>query len=129
MVTVIDYAERQRKDGTTFVALILQGGLSIVQSQNTGNVYTTVKQCSIPSTFDKETAKTMIGERVPGNVVRKPGDPYEWANKETGEILELPHRWVYLPEAATLKEAIFEGEPEVKLADNKLRTIFKTVFS
>ena len=119
MVTVIDYAERQRKDGTMFVALILQGGLSLVQSQNTGNFYATVKQCSIPSTFDEETAKAMIGERVPGNVVKKQCDPYEWTNKETGEVLELSHRWVYLPEGATLEEAIFEGEPEVALAKEK----------
>jgi len=123
MVTVIDYAQRQRKDGTTFVALILQGGLSLVQSQNTGNFYATVKQCSIPSTFDEETAKGMIGERVPGNVVKKQCDPYEWTNKESGEVLELSHRWVYLPEGATLEEAIFEGDPEVTLADKKLRTL------
>jgi len=123
MVTVIDYAERQRKDGTTFVALILLGGLSLVQSQNTGNFYATVKQCSIPSTFDEETAKGRIGERVPGNVVKKPCDPYEWTNKESGKVLELSHRWVYLPEGATLEEAIFEGDPEVTLADKKLRTL------
>jgi len=123
MVTVIDSAERQRKDGTTFVALILLGGLSLVQSQNTGNFYATVKQCSIPSTFDEETAKGRIGERVPGNVVKKPCDPYEWTNKESGKVLELSHRWVYLPEGATLEEAIFEGDPEVTLADKKLRTL------
>jgi hypothetical protein len=118
MVTVKNYAIRQRKeDGSEFIVLILQGGLSLVQSKETGNYYATVKQCSIPSTFDEETAKQMIGERVPGSVVRKQCEPYEWTNKETGEVLELSHRWVYLPEGATLEEAIFEGEPEVTMAN------------
>ena len=117
MVTVIDYAKRQRKDdGSEFIVLILQGGLSLVKSQETGNFYATAKQCSIPSTFDEATAKAMIGESIPGSVVKMQCDAYEWTNKETGEVLELNHRWVYVPEGATLEEAIFEGAPEVTMA-------------
>lgn len=119
MVTVKDIAIRQAKDGREFIALILQGGLSLVQSRLTGNTYATVKQCSITSTFDEETAKGFIGEKLPGSVQRMSCDPYEWVNKETGEVIELSHRWVYVPEGATLEEAIFEGEPEVALADKK----------
>ena len=119
MVTVVDYAERQRQDGTVFYALILQGGLSLVQSQNTGNFYATVKKCSIPSTFDEKTAQSMVGEQVPGSVQKKSCEPYEWENKETGEVLQLSHRWVYLPEGATLEEAIVDGHPEVELAEKK----------
>ena len=121
MVTVIDYAIRQTKDGREFIALILQGGLSLVQSKNTGNFYATVKQCSIPSTFNESTAKLMVGERVPGSVQKMSCEPYQWTNRETGEIIDLSHRWVYVPEGATLEEAIYEGEPEVALADKKPR--------
>jgi len=32
--------------------------------------------------------------------------------KETGEILELTHRWVYHPDSESIEEAIFEGKPE-----------------
>jgi hypothetical protein len=119
MVTVVDYAVRKCVDGREFIALILQGGLSLIQSQKTGNYYATVKQCSIPSTFDEQTAKAMIGEKVPGSVQRKTCETYEWENKETGEIMELSHRWVYLPEGASIDEAVYEGEPEVTLADKK----------
>ncbi|MDD2381397.1 MAG: hypothetical protein WCY58_13215 [Mariniphaga sp.] len=119
MVIVKDYAIRQAQDGRQFVALILQGGLSLVQSKNTGNFYATVKQCSIPSTFDEETAKGFIGERMPGSVQRKSCEAYQWTNKDTGEVIELSHRWVYVPEGATLEEAVFEGDPEVTLADKK----------
>jgi len=119
MVTVVEYAVRKRNDGTEFIALILQGGLSLVQSKNTGNFYATVKKTSIPSTFDEATAKAMVGEQVAGSVQKKSCDPYEWTNKESGEIITLDYRWVYLPEGATLEEAIFEGEPQVELAQQQ----------
>ena len=61
----------------------------------------------------------MVGEQVPGSVQRKSCEPYEWENKDTGEVLQLSHRWVYLPEGATLEEAVYEGEPEVELAGKK----------
>ena len=120
MVIVKDFVIRHAKeDGREFVALVIQGGLSLVQSKNTGNFYATVNQCSIPSTFDEATAKAFIGEKLPGSIQRMSCDAYEWTNKETGEVIELSHRWVYVPEGATLEEAIFEGEPEVALADKK----------
>jgi hypothetical protein len=39
MVTVTSYAERQRKDGTTFITLELTGGVELVQSQTNGRHY------------------------------------------------------------------------------------------
>lgn len=119
MVIVKDYAVREAKDGREFIALILQGGLSLIQSQKTGNYYATVKQCSIPSTFDEETAKGFIGERLPGSVQRMTCETYEWTNKDTGEVIELSHRWVYVPEGETVENGIFMGDPEVTLADEK----------
>ena len=127
MVTVVNYALRKTSEGREFVALILQGGLSLVQSKNTGNFYATVKQCSIPSTFDEKTAKEMIGERVPGSVQRLSCEAYEWTNKESGEVIELAHRWVYVPEGGSIEDAIFEGQPEVALVEQKpqpLRAVF-----
>ena len=120
MVIVKDFVIRHAKeDGREFVALVLQGGLSLVQSKNTGNMYATVKRCSVPSTFDENTAKSFIGEKIPGSVQRKECEPYEFIVKDTGEVLELSHRWVYVPEGETVESGIFEGEPEVTLADKK----------
>lgn len=119
MVQVVDYALRKSSDGREFYILIIQVGLSFVQSRNSGNFYATVKRYSIPSTFDEATAKSMIGEKVAGSVERKPCEACQWTNKETDEVIELAHRWVYLPEGATLEEAVFEGEPEVALAERK----------
>lgn len=119
MVLVKDFVVRTTKDGRQFVALVIQGGLSFVQSKNTGNYYATVKQCSIPSTFDEATAKSFIGERMPGSVQKMSCPSYQWVNKQTGEVIELAHRWVYVPEGASLEEAIYEGEPQVTLADQR----------
>ena len=97
MVKVTNYAVRERKDGTTFIALEISGGLEIQQSQTTGNFYATVKKCSIPSTFDENIAKTMIGQQIDGEVVRVETDPYEYVNKRTGEIMTLQHGYAYRP--------------------------------
>ena len=85
MITVVDTAMRKAKDGREFYVLILQGGLSLVQSQKSGNYYVTLKRCSIPSTFDETRAKSMIGEKVPGSVQKKSCDLYTFVAKETGQ--------------------------------------------
>jgi hypothetical protein len=119
MVTVTDFATRTAKDGREFNVLILQGGLNMVQSKISGNFYATLKKCSIPSTFDAEIAKSMIGEKVTGSVQKKTCEPYSFVVKDTGEVMQLDYRWVYLPEGASMEEAIFEGEPEVALVETK----------
>ena len=127
MVTVKDYAIRQAKDGREFIALILQGGLHMAQSKQTGNFYATVKKCSIPSTFDEGTAKGMIGEKIPGSVQKKSCETYDFVNKETGEIIQLDYRWAYVPEGATIEEAVFEGEPEVTMVKRKAPILIKPI--
>ena len=100
MVTVIGYAVRQRKDGSTFIALELSGGLEMQQSQTTGNFSATTKRCSIPSTFDENFAKMMVGEKIEGDVVRVEADPYEYVNQRTGEIMQLQHSFAYRPKGS-----------------------------
>lgn len=121
MVTVVDFATRHSKDGREFNVLILQGGLSMVQSKQTGNYYATVKRCSIPSTFDADTAKSMVGEKITGSVQKKACEPYSFVVKSTGEEMQLDYRWVYLPDGASMEEAIWEGEPEVAFVQEKAR--------
>lgn len=101
MVKVTGYVIRERKDdGTTFIALELTGGLELIQSQETGNFYATVRKCNIPSTFSEEVAKMMIGSELNGDVVRVTVDPYEFQNTRTGEIMTLTHSYAYRPAGA-----------------------------
>ena len=58
MVTITNYSERTRKDGTTFIALEITGGVELVQSQETSKFYATVRKTSIPCTFNETIAKS-----------------------------------------------------------------------
>ena len=100
MVRIIDYAERQNSAGEKFYSLILQGGVEMVLSQETGRYYATAKRASITSTFDEQTCKSLIGSELPGSV-----------QKVKCEVMTLNHRWAYAKEGETVEEVIFEGEP------------------
>jgi len=97
MVTVSNYKKRKTKEGKEFITLELTGGLTLVQSQNTGSFYATVRKCSISSTFDEATAKQLLGSQLSGEIVKQETEPYQWTNKETGEVLTLNYHWCYQP--------------------------------
>lgn len=100
MVTVSNYMERMRKDGSSFIVLEITGGVELVQSTNTGNFYATVRKCTIPSTFDENVAKGLIGSQLPGDIVRVNVPAYEYINKRTGEIMTLQHGYSFQPEGS-----------------------------
>jgi hypothetical protein len=116
MVTVIGYTPRKNQEGEEFFSLILHGGITVVKSKQTGKYYATSQKCSIPSTFDEQTCKSLIGEKIPGTIQKQTCEPFEFTDKESGEVIELAHRWVYLPEGASMEEAIFEGTPQTAIA-------------
>jgi hypothetical protein len=97
MVTVTNYAERQRKDGTTFITLELTGGVELVQSQTNGRYYATVRKCSVPSTFDSTVAESLVGQKIDGDIVKVIVEPYDFINPRTGEMMKLQHSWAYRP--------------------------------
>ncbi len=116
MVKIIDYQKRTNKDEEEFFLLVLQGGLQIVKSQESGRCYATKKQATISTTFDENTCKSLIGEEIPGSIVKVETEPYEYTVKDTGEIITLTHRWEYVKESEKLAEIVFEGKPEEALA-------------
>jgi hypothetical protein len=100
MVTVTGFMERQRKDGSSFIVLEISGSLELIQSSTSGNFYATVRKCSIPSTFDENVAKGLIGSQIPGDIVRVNVPAYEYINKRTGEVMSLQHAYSYQPEGS-----------------------------
>ncbi len=70
MVTVTNYTTRTRKDGSTFQVLEISGSAELVQSQETGKFYATVRKTTIPCTFDETIAKGLVGTQMKGDVVR-----------------------------------------------------------
>lgn len=110
MVTVTNYVERE-KDGKKFYALMVSGGIESILSEQTGKYYLTSRNASVTSTFDEETCKRLLGKQLPGRVVKTKCDPYDFVVKETGEVLQLQHRWSYDPnESSSMEETIFQGE-------------------
>ena len=110
MVTITGYAIRQRQDGSSFVSLELTGSVELIQSQNTGRYYATVRKVSIPSTFNEHVAASIVGQKLEGEIIRVQCDPYEFTSKSTGEVMTLSHSWAYRPQGAM--ELI--GEEKVK---------------
>jgi len=98
MVTVIDYSLRESKDGKPFVSLKLEGDPEFVQSLQTGKFYLTAKRCSVTSTFTEESAKSLIGKKMLGSIVRMECESYDYTVPETGEIISLAHTYEYLPD-------------------------------
>jgi hypothetical protein len=109
MVTIINYAERTNQLGEKFYALTLQGGVSMVQSKESGNFYATANTTTVTSTFDEQTCKSLIGQKMPGEIIKVQCEPYPYVIKETGETITINHRWVYVPDQQPkLEEAVFE---------------------
>ena len=105
MVTVTSYAVRENSEGEKFIALILNGGVEAVKSQQTGKFYITSRKCSIPSTLSEDHAKALIGTQMPGTIQRVPCEPYEFIT-DSGDNIELDFSYEYSDEAESIVESI-----------------------
>lgn len=115
-VKIINYTKRQNSAGEDFFLLLLQGGLQMVKSQETNRYYATMKQASLSTTFDENTCKSLIGEEIPGSIMKVEVEPFEYTVPETGEVITLSHRWEYVKESDKLVEIVFDGKPEEAMA-------------
>lgn len=93
-------------EGKEFFALILQGGIELVKSKETGNYYATAKKTSVTCTFDEPMCQSLIGRQIPGSVKRVECEPYEIIDRNTEELVTLTHRWVYFKEGETVEETV-----------------------
>lgn len=98
MVRIINFTERFSEDGKEFLTLDLQGEIEMVKSESTGNFYATARKASITTTFDEFTCQALIGTELPVSVEKQECDPYEYTIKDTGEVIQLSHRFVYVSE-------------------------------
>jgi hypothetical protein len=107
MVKVIDYKLRNSLNGNPFYALVLQGGIEMVTSAS-GNSYLSAKTVSIPTTFTEQVCASLVGSELPGSIVREEVEPYEYTVPETGELLLLTHRYIYLDQEEPVQPASAE---------------------
>lgn len=102
MVTIINYKKRHTETGKEFFVLEVQGGIEMLKSKDTGNFYATARKGFITSTFDEMTCQALIGTQMHGRIDKVESDAYDYVVKETGEIIQLHHRFVYVPEDENL---------------------------
>lgn len=98
MVTVIDYKECVSQEGRSFNAILVQGGLSVAISKETGNPYLTANKMLLSTTFNKQVCQSLIGTTLPGDILKVPCPDYVYQNKETGEMVTLSHKCQYVAE-------------------------------
>ena len=110
MVKIVDFVKRTNKEGNEFYALILQSGIELVKSRDTGRWYATAKRASITSTFDEAMCQSLIGQEIPGSVQRVECEPYDFTIKDTGEVLTLTHRWQFVNEGEILAAQVVAPE-------------------
>lgn len=118
MVTISGFAQREGADGKKFYALMLQGGMEMVLSEETGRYYATAKQASIASTFDEATCKALVGSKLPGRITKVKCEPFNYTVRETGEVISLSHRWTYNPsDSEPVEEVVYKKELAAPVAD------------
>ncbi len=96
MVKIVDYKTYQKEDGTEFYALVVQGGVEVVKSQETNRTYLTANTVSVPCTFNEITCQSLAGQDLPGVIKKVEVEPYEYTIPDTGEIITLSHRRQYM---------------------------------
>lgn len=106
MVTVISLKKAMNAEEQEFFMLVVQGGVQSVVSKETGRVYLTAKKAAVSTTFDEATCKSLIGTKLPGNVEKKQVEPYAYVIEQTGEEIELTHRYEYNPNLQSMEEAV-----------------------
>jgi hypothetical protein len=112
MVIVKDLKPIKKDDGQIFYCLILEGNVEPVRSEKTGRVYFTARRATVPTTLDEKACKAVIGANFPGEVSKVKCDPYDYKIEQTGETIQLSHRWEYQDPALEILEKHMVKEKE-----------------
>jgi hypothetical protein len=111
MVTITDYKTYESKEGKMFHSLEVQGGVELIKSQDTGRTYLTARKANVPCTFSEAMCKSLLGEKMPGQIIKKAVSAYDYKVPETGEIISLQHSYEFVDDStAILNENIVERQ-------------------
>ena len=71
-----------------FIHLLFKVELKLVKSKESGRTYLTAKTTNLACTFNEITCKSLIGTQLPGQIRKVEVEPYEYTDRETGEIVK-----------------------------------------
>ena len=106
MVTITDYKPCISQEGKEFFALILQGEVTVAQSEN-GNFYMTANKASIPASFPEAMCQTLIGKQLSGSIQKVPCESFEYTN-QAGQTVTVNYRYQYSPkeDASVVRQGV-----------------------
>ena len=93
-VTVVDFAERENRDGEKFYSLLVSAGVEMGKGSN-GKHYATIRTASVPSTLNEAACRSIIGSELPGSVKKVECEEYDFTNHK-GETVSLNYTWQYV---------------------------------
>jgi len=95
-VTIQSFQVKKNQKGEEFVVLNLVSEIVLEKSANTGNVFASTYKANIIAAFDADTAKLLVGTKLPGAIIKKEVPPYEFTVKSTGKKMILKHTFEYV---------------------------------
>ena len=110
MLTIVGFQKRTNAEDQEFHVLVLQGGIELIKSSESGDYYASAKRATITCTFDKRMCRQLIGSKLPGKIDKVSCDPYEFAIPGTEEVVTLSHTFKYNAEPATAEEHVYQEE-------------------
>jgi hypothetical protein len=102
MVTIIGYKECISNAEKVFYSLVLQGELSVSQSES-GNMYLTANKASIMTSFTEQYCISLVGKQLPGHIKKVSCEGYEYLTS-TGETVVLDYRYEYSPKEESVSK-------------------------
>lgn len=106
MVTISNFMPRKREDGSVFYVLQITSGIELVKSKTTGQYYATTRQCTIPTTLNESACLSIRGTELAGNIIKVKCEPYDFIEKQTGEVMTLDYRYEYVPEESGVESSV-----------------------
>ena len=98
MVTISNFKPRKREDGSMFYVLEITSGIELIKSTVTGQYYATAKKCTIPTTLSESACMSVRGTQLAGSIQKVKCEPYDFIQKQTGELMTLDFKYEYFPE-------------------------------
>lgn len=96
-VKVISYEKKTAQSGGNFYVLTIANTQpSLTQSEDTGSWFMSTQKANIiASGMSKEECAGMVGQVLPGSIVKQASAPYEYTVPSTGEKKVLDYKYVY----------------------------------
>lgn len=118
-VTIIKAFERKNKKGESFNVLVVEGGLTMVQSKKSNNWFAQSMRTNILASMSLDTCKSLIGTTLPGKIIKQKCTPYEYKTPNS-KIIKLDYTYSYVHEQPQIPMEEGNTSVTVKMPPNEV---------